>query len=75
MGDVVVWVFDGVEDARNSADEFYDWDRLTQRIYGSARQRVSAEAIRNEIVADVDQFSGGASRADDLTVIVFKMDE
>ena len=74
-GDVVVWVSDGVEDARNSADEFYDWDRLTQRIYGSARQRVSAEAIRNEIVADVDQFSGGASRADDLTVIVFKMDE
>jgi serine phosphatase RsbU (regulator of sigma subunit) len=69
-GDAVVFVSDGVEDAQNETGEFYGADRLSTTLGTAARVGQSADGIRDEIVADVEEFMGSAPQADDITVVV-----
>ncbi|MBT3606310.1 MAG: SpoIIE family protein phosphatase [Candidatus Latescibacteria bacterium] len=75
LGDVLVLVSDGVEDAQNGRDEFYEGERLSKVIEGVARKGVSAEALRDAIAADVKRFIGNTPQTDDLTIIVLRIDD
>jgi sigma-B regulation protein RsbU (phosphoserine phosphatase) len=74
QGDIVVFTSDGVEEARDTADEFYGQERLAELIRDRARKGASADAIRNDIVADVVDFMGGRTQVDDITVVVLRVE-
>ena len=61
---------DGVTEARNSAGQFFDDDRLLATI--QANQNGSADELAAKIVEDIDQFAHGQPRSDDLTLVVIK---
>jgi sigma-B regulation protein RsbU (phosphoserine phosphatase) len=68
-GDSVVFFTDGITDARNHRDEFFDIERLTRickQLYGSP-----PEELLDRIFAAVEEFSGGRPQHDDMTVAVF----
>ena len=73
-GGVVVFTSDGVEEARDPSDEFYGQERLADLIRDRAQKGASADAIRNDIVADVVDFMGGRTQVDDITVVVLRVD-
>ncbi len=69
-GDFMVIFTDGVTEARNSAGQFFDDDRLLATI--QANQNGSADELAAKIVEDIDQFAHGQPRSDDLTLVVIK---
>ena len=72
-GDVVVFTSDGVEEARNTRDEFYGGERLAALVKDGGSKRAPADTIRNDIVADVVDFMAGSDQMDDLTVVVLSV--
>ena len=73
-GDVMVFTSDGVEEAQNEHDEFYEDIRLSNLIQKCAKQNMTADEIRDAIVTDVTQFIGNAPQTDDLTVVVLRVE-
>ncbi len=71
-GDVIVFTSDGIEEAQDSDGDFYGGQRLSECLHNSVHKQASAEAIRDEIVADVTRFIGEAPQTDDLTVVVLR---
>jgi sigma-B regulation protein RsbU (phosphoserine phosphatase) len=57
---------DGVTDAKNEFGEQYSEERLLQSVLPGAS---SAGAMLHKVVSSVEQFIGGASQYDDITVI------
>ena len=72
-GDCIVLYTDGVTEAMNPQREMFDTPRL-QQLLEKTGKRESAEAIVEQIYADVKAFQAGASQHDDTTVVVFKLD-
>jgi serine phosphatase RsbU (regulator of sigma subunit) len=70
-GDIFVLHSDGIYETRNAREEIYGLERLGNVIRRHAAE--SAQALRDAIVADVDQFRGSATPDDDVTVVVAKM--
>lgn len=70
-GDALVLYSDGVTDTQNPEGQFYGWQRLA-KVVASAPE-LSATEIADRILADVDQFSGGAHPADDRTLVILKV--
>ena len=66
-GDRLVFYTDGITEARNPAGDEYGEDRLT----AAARRahRDSIDAMKDALLADVNQFTGGKFD-DDATLIV-----
>jgi serine phosphatase RsbU (regulator of sigma subunit)/ligand-binding sensor domain-containing protein len=71
-GDLVVFTSDGVEEAQNDSEEFYEGERLANLIGELGGKGVSADDVRGAIVEDVKRFIGTAPQSDDITVIVIK---
>lgn len=69
--DLLVFYSDGVTDMRNEYGEFYETDRLEQKI--KAHIRASAEDLVSLILEDVYLFKGDASQPDDMTLLVIRM--
>jgi tetratricopeptide (TPR) repeat protein len=69
-GDTLVAYTDGVTEAQNDRDEFYDEARLLE----VARSKVgqSAQALQDALERDIDEFSGMAPQFDDITMMVVK---
>ncbi len=72
-GDLLVFTSDGVEEARNEAEEFYGEARLKMLVHTCGLEGASAETVRDKIVSDVVQFMGGSDQTDDITVIVLRV--
>ena len=72
-GDIAVLFTDGVSEAMNEADDLFGEDRLTRLVEEHAG--LSAEALRARILADVDAFVGSANQHDDMTLVLFKIDQ
>ncbi len=72
VGDVLVIFTDGVTDALNSARQFYDQSRLESLLSGTDMSNMTAPAIKDLIIADVNTFTGNMYQADDMTVVVIK---
>ena len=70
-GDTLVLYSDGVTDVQDATGQFYGWQRLRDAVAAHA-QRPAAE-IADNLLADVDQFSGGAHPFDDRTLVVVKV--
>lgn len=69
-GDYVIFYTDGITEARNLQDEFFDEERLEAVI--TAREWRNADELLAAIITAVDEFSAGAPQADDYTVIVLR---
>ena len=72
-GDIAVLFTDGVSEAMNEADDLFGEDRLTRLVEEHAG--LSAEALRARILADVEAFVGSANQHDDMTLVLFKIDQ
>ena len=67
-GDKVVFYTDGIVEAMNAQEEMYGFERLQEVVKSSKSE--TAEALMNEIIASVHDFTGDAPQHDDITVIV-----
>lgn len=67
-GDVVVWYTDGLTEARDGAGKPYGTQRLAAAVQANAH--LSAEALRDALLADARAFSAGQRQRDDITVVV-----
>ena len=73
-GDIVILRTDGVHDAMNRNKEFYGEERLLCFLGRLNVTSLSARAIRDEILKDVQAFTGDMHHYDDMTVIVIKVE-
>jgi serine phosphatase RsbU (regulator of sigma subunit) len=69
-GDTIVFYTDGIVEAMNEAEEIYGFERLLEVV--KAGGSMTAEALHQEILNNVSEFTGNAPQHDDLTVIVVK---
>jgi len=69
-GDIFLIYSDGVTDATNAAQEYFGLDRLSNLICHSAT--LSASDLSDEIVRQVQFFSGEQDQVDDISVLVIK---
>jgi len=67
-GDIVVWYSDGLTEARDSGGKLYGTQRLSAAVQSNSQ--LSAEGLRDAILADVRAFSAGQPQRDDITVVV-----
>lgn len=72
-GDVLVLMTDGVIEEQNSARELYGEEALKKLIEKMDTSRLSAKAIKEEIIREVKQFSQRTQQDDDMTVVVIKV--
>lgn len=71
-GDVVVLYSDGIPDAQNERKEAYGVQRLKMTVQNLSNEGLSADQIRDGILADVLKFIGTREHLDDITVVVMK---
>ena len=69
-GDTLVLYTDGVTEAVNTAGEEFGEARLAEALRRGAAQ--PAGQLRDELVAAVDAFAGGAAQHDDITLVVLR---
>lgn len=70
-GDIVVLYSDGVTDTQNSGAQFYGWQRLSAAV--SSQTALSSAEIADQLLTNVDEFSGGRHPFDDRTLVVLKV--
>ncbi len=69
-GDTLILSTDGIMEAANSAGEDFGEDRLREIIEKNPRAPV--EDLQAKILAAVEQFTGNAPQADDLTLLIVR---
>jgi serine phosphatase RsbU (regulator of sigma subunit) len=72
-GDKVVFYTDGIVEAMNKKEEIYGFERLQEVIKTSKASE--AEALMNDIITSVSNFTGNAPQHDDLTLIIVSVDK
>jgi sigma-B regulation protein RsbU (phosphoserine phosphatase) len=70
-GDLFVFYTDGISESMNSKGEEFGEDRLRQLV--SQHASVSAQALLDIIIRDVNEFSANTSQHDDFTLVVVKV--
>ena len=66
-GDVLLLYTDGITEAQNAQEEFFDEDRLREFVRASLGR--SAQDVQDGIIAQVDAFVGDAPQSDDITLM------
>ena len=69
-GDMVLFYTDGVTEAQNIRDEFYDDDRLEELL--DKNEFEGAEDLTNAVFRSVIRFIGRADQFDDITILSFQ---
>lgn len=69
-GDIVLFYTDGVTEAQNIRDEFYDDDRLKDLLEKNAFD--NAKDMTNSVFRSVLRFIGRADQFDDITILSFQ---
>ena len=67
-GDVLLLYTDGITEAQNGEQSFFEEERLLEIVRGGLGR--SAQDIQNEVIAQVDAFVGDAPQSDDITLMV-----
>ena len=67
-GDVLLLYTDGITEAQNAQEAFFDEDRLLEFVRASLGR--SAQDIQDGLIARVDAFVGDAPQSDDITLMV-----
>ncbi len=70
-GHTLVFVSDGVVEAKNAAGEFFGFERL-EAVLSALPRDLAAEAVLERILAEVDAYRGGTALQDDMTVVVMR---
>ncbi|HEX9075871.1 MAG TPA: GAF domain-containing SpoIIE family protein phosphatase, partial [Anaerolineae bacterium] len=70
LGDLVLMYTDGVTEAMNALEEEFGAERLADLV--ATHGHKSAEAVVDEILNAVKEFTGGGPYADDLTMVIVK---
>jgi len=71
-GDAFVLQSDGIYEAMNATGESYGTDRVLD-VVRAVPSGASAAAMRDAILADVEQFRGTVAQADDVTLVVARI--
>ena len=71
-GDLLVFTSDGVEEALDGSEAFYEAERLAALVGKLGQAGASADEMRDGITEDVKGFIGSAAQSDDITVVVVK---
>jgi sigma-B regulation protein RsbU (phosphoserine phosphatase) len=71
-GDVLVLFTDGLSEAQNQKEEFYEYKKLKILLERMETSPLSARQIKDLIVEDVMDFIGHTPPRDDMTLIVVK---
>jgi serine phosphatase RsbU (regulator of sigma subunit) len=71
-GDSVVLYSDGVTEAQNQDEEFFGEKGLLTSL--KHNQDKPAEELRDAVLADLEEFSSGASQFDDITLMILSRD-
>jgi anti-anti-sigma factor len=69
-GDVLVVFTDGVTEARDIGGRFFSEERTAEVV--KAAGAVSAAAVVDRVMADVEVFTGQAEQADDITILALQ---
>jgi phosphoserine phosphatase RsbU/P len=69
-GDTLVLFSDGVTEAADVQEELYGVARLTEALTG--QHEAALEQIQKRVVESVENFSRGASQADDITLLLIR---
>jgi len=69
-GDVLVAYTDGVTEAQNTEEEFYEKARLLAAVRSNMGQ--PAEAMQAALIKDIQEFVGQAPQFDDVTLMVIR---
>lgn len=64
---------DGISEAQNIMYELYGEERLKNLLMNLKTGEMSASEIKEEIIKDVEKFSGKQQKHDDMTIIVIKI--
>lgn len=72
-GDILVLYSDGIPEAMNMAQEFYEFDRFRDCLAKLPTEELSAKEIKEKLLADVQRFARGAAQHDDITLVVVKV--
>jgi serine phosphatase RsbU (regulator of sigma subunit) len=67
-GDVMVFVTDGVLEARNAGGEEFGEQRISALL--SESSGLDATGLRDSIVQAIERFGGGTDQHDDMTLVV-----
>ena len=67
-GDVLLLYTDGITEAQNGEQSFFEEERLLEIVRGGLGR--SAQDIQNEVIAQVNAFVGDAPQSDDITLMV-----
>jgi len=71
-GDTLMLYTDGITEAQNEYDELFDEQRLIDCLQTSVG--LPAQNIQDNVLAKLNEFVGGASQADDITLMVLVRD-
>ena len=69
-GDILLIGTDGIWETRNTAEEMFGTERVTELLIRHAD--ASADNIADQLISDLDSFRGEHSRDDDITLMVVK---
>ncbi len=69
-GDLMVFYTDGVTEASDADDRFFDQERLRAAL--AAEPEASAQQVLQTVVDAVDVFTGDRPQSDDITLVVVK---
>jgi len=69
-GEALMLYTDGVSEARNPADEFFESGRLMATLRSLGREPVAA--VTAGILAAVQAFAGEAPQSDDITILTLR---
>lgn len=73
QGDIIVLYTDGVTEAMNESEKLYTLERLKARIIENSN--LNPAELKNLIISDINSFVGNAPQHDDMTLVIFKINE
>ena len=69
-GDYVVFCSDGIAEARNAAGELFGFERTAETVRQGCVEELSATALIDRLLGEVQAFSGDHPQEDDQTIVV-----
>jgi flagellar motor switch protein FliG len=72
-GDYLIFCSDGVMEVSNEAEEQLGYDRTSEVIVETCREKASSQEVLNHILNTANTFKGNAPRTDDMTCVVMRI--
>lgn len=74
-GDRIVLCSDGIIEAANAQEEIFGFEQTAEIIRQSATADLSATALIEKLLAEVQTFSGDVPQGDDMTAVVLSVEK